>query len=92
VSTLENRLNDDKLYLPVSYVSNQWTGKELSLSETYRLTWIRMGTFDLPKEIELVQAVGRLWSPGGGLEFPPTEAAIQQHSFTFKLSNHKLAE
>ena len=92
ISVTENRVNEEKHYLPISYVVNTWVGKELFTSKTYHHSWVRVATFDLPQEIQMVEAVGRLGPTIGGLDVPPAEPAIQQYCYTLKLSNHKLAK
>jgi hypothetical protein len=54
----ENRLNEEKKYLPVSYVVNSWDGKAdaLTSSASYHHTWERVGGFDLPATVTVVTA------------------------------------
>jgi hypothetical protein len=58
ITVMENRLNAEKKYLPVSYVVNSWEGKTEALksSTTYHHTWERVGDFDLPATLLVVTA------------------------------------
>jgi hypothetical protein len=58
ITVMENRLNAEKKYLPVSYVVNSWnTGaRTLKSSTTYHHTWERVGDFDLPATVLVVTA------------------------------------
>jgi hypothetical protein len=60
ITVLENRLNDEKHYLPVSFVVNSWDLKSntLTSSEAHHQTWQRVGKFDLPESITVVTATG----------------------------------
>ncbi len=75
ITVLENLLNDDKQYLPVSYVVNYWDlkGEVLKRSEAHHDSWKRVGKFDLPTELLVLTA-----TPTG------------QEARSIKLSNHHL--
>ncbi len=80
ISVMENRLNKEKKFLPVSYVVNSWDGKAaLTSSASYHHTWERVGAFDLPATILVVTARSRVLS-----EEPPQEAR------SLKLSKYEL--
>jgi hypothetical protein len=61
---MENRLNEEKKYLPVCYVVNTWDAKTEALksSETHHQTWQRVDGYDLPSRLLTVTA-----TPGGKL-------------------------
>jgi hypothetical protein len=50
ITVLENRLNEEKQYLPATYVVNYWDSKSgvLQRAEAHRQTWQHVGRFDLP--------------------------------------------
>jgi uncharacterized GH25 family protein len=75
ITVLENALNEEKQFLPVSYVVNTWDLKAdvLKRSEAHHQTWRRIGKFDLPLSETVVTAAD------GTLE-----------ARSMKLSNHKL--
>jgi len=75
ITVLENKLDEDKKYLPVSYVVNYWDlkGEELKRSESHHHSWTRVGKLDLPTELMVVIAT-------------PTK----QEARRIKISNHKL--
>jgi len=75
ITVMENRLNKEKRFLPVSYVVNYWDLKTDSLrsSDTFHQTWKRVGDFDLPVKLDLVTA---------------TPSKLEARSLT--LSNHQL--
>jgi hypothetical protein len=75
ITVLENRLNENKQYLPVSYVVSYWDvkGETLKRSDTHHHTWKRVHTFDLPLELLVVSAT-------------PTK----QEARSLKLSGHRL--
>jgi hypothetical protein len=77
ITVIENHLNEDKLYLPVSYVVNFWDAKTdaLTRSVAYHHTWVRVGDYDLPKTIEVI-----------------TAASGKEEAFSLTLSKHKLAK
>ncbi len=77
ITVTENHLNEDKLYLPVSYVVNFWDTKNdaLTRSATYHHTWVRLDKYDLPKDIEVI-----------------TASAGKLESFSLTLSKHKLGK
>jgi hypothetical protein len=57
ITVLENRLNQEKKYLPVSYVVNTWkTSGGLESSVSHHHTWERVGRYDLPREVTVVTA------------------------------------
>jgi hypothetical protein len=58
ITVLENRLNEDKKYLPVSYVVNTWDVKSgaLKKSVSHHNTWKRVGKYDLPLVATFVTA------------------------------------
>jgi hypothetical protein len=60
ITVLENRRNEDGHYLPVSFVVNTWGTKDgvLQSSEAHHQTWVRVGSFDLPKALLVVTAKG----------------------------------
>ncbi len=74
---LENKLNEDKQYLPVAFVVNYWDlkGEALRRSEAHHQSWARVGKFDLPAVLLVVTAT-------------PTK----QEARSIKMSNHKLLE
>jgi hypothetical protein len=76
ITVMENRFNEEKKYLPASYVVNYWDldGKALRKSETFHQEWKRVGKLDLPLSSMVVIA-----TPDGKLE-----------ARSLKLSNHKL--
>jgi hypothetical protein len=76
ITVMENQLNEDKKYLPVSYVVNSWEGnsQNLSASSTFHHTWERVGGYDLPATLTEVTA-----KPGG-----------DQTARSLKLSKHEL--
>ncbi len=75
ITVLENMVNQDKLFLPVSYVVNYWDlkGEALKRSEAHHDSWKRVGKFDLPTELLVVIA-----TPTG------------QEARSIKLTNHQL--
>jgi hypothetical protein len=77
ITMLENRLNEEKRVLPVSYVVNYWDTKTNALDHTtaHHQTWKRVGAYDLP------QTMDELTAGSGKLE-----------SYCLKLSNHKLSQ
>jgi hypothetical protein len=76
ITVMENRLNKEKKFLPVSYVVNSWDGKEaLTSSASYHHTWERVGDFDLPASVLVVTA---------------RSGASQQEARGLKLSKHEL--
>ena len=77
ITVMENRLNEEKKFLPVSYVVNTWDAKTDALrsSDTFHQTWNRVGRFDLPDTLALVTA---------------TQGKLEARSL--RLSNHKLLE
>src|SRR5262249_40018242 len=50
ITVLENRVNEDKQYLPACFVVNTWDAKSgvLRSAAAYHHTWQRVGKFDLP--------------------------------------------
>jgi hypothetical protein len=58
ITVLENRLNEEKKYLPGTFVVNTWDLKTdaLKSSETHTQTWKRVGKFDLPESLLVVTA------------------------------------
>lgn len=76
ITVMENRLNEDKQFLPVSFVVNTWDlqSDALRSSETYHHTWQRIGKYDLPLTLLTV-----------------TASAGKQEARSLKLSNPKLA-
>ncbi len=58
ITVLENRLNVEKKFLPVSFVVNTWDLKTGALhgSEAHHYTWKRVGKFDLPARTLVVTA------------------------------------
>lgn len=58
IAVLENRLNEEKKYLPASYVVNTWDLKTdvLRSSVSHHVTWQRIGAFDLPKTAMTITA------------------------------------
>jgi hypothetical protein len=83
ITVTENRLNEEKLFLPVSYVVNTWDlkGEALRSSNTFHHTWERFGKFDLPATVLLVIATPAADGKPGKLE-----------ARGLKLSNHKLSD
>lgn len=77
ITVLENRRNEEQLYLPAHYVVNTWdvaTGA-LKSSESHHQTWERVSRFDLPATARVVTA---------------TAGKLEARGLT--LSNHKLGE
>jgi uncharacterized GH25 family protein len=77
ITVIENRLNAEKRFLPVSYVVNYWdvgTGA-LQKSQTHHDAWTRVGSFDLPTSVLVVTA---------------TEGRLEARSLT--LAGHRLAK
>jgi uncharacterized GH25 family protein len=60
ISVMENRQNEEKKYLPVSYVVNTWDAASgaLKSSATFHQEWKRVGKFDLPANLTVVTATG----------------------------------
>jgi hypothetical protein len=83
ITVMENRLNEEKLFLPVSYVVNTWDMKTEALrsSSTFHHTWQRVGKFDLPATVTLVTATPAAEGKPGKLE-----------ARSLKLSNIKLTD
>lgn len=83
ITVTENRLNEEKRFLPVSYVVSTWDLKTEALkgTNTFHHTWQRVGKFDLPDTVLLILA-----TPGGDGKPGKLEAR------RLKLSNPKLAE
>jgi hypothetical protein len=76
ISVLENRLNEEKKFLPVSYVVNTWkAGGGLESSVSHHHTWERVGRYDLPRQVTMVTA-----TPKG------------QETRTIRMQNWKLKE
>jgi hypothetical protein len=75
ITVLENQLNEEKHFLPVSYVVNYWDqkGALLKRSEAHHDSWKRVGKFDLPTELLVLTA-----TPTG------------QEARSLKLTNHQL--
>jgi hypothetical protein len=84
---MENRLNKEKKFLPVSYVVNSWDGKDaLTSSASFHHTWERVGAFDLPATVLVVTA-----KSGGTPEGAPDIYAMGgQTANSLKLSKHEL--
>jgi hypothetical protein len=59
ITVMENRLNADNKFLPISYVVNTWElkGDALVRSDTHHHTWKRVGAFDLPESLTVVSAM-----------------------------------
>jgi hypothetical protein len=78
ITVLDNHLNADKKFLPVSYVVNTWDLKTGALrsSAAFHDTWRRVGAFDLPETVLVVTATG--------------SAPSNLDARTIRLSNHKL--
>ncbi len=86
ITVMENRLNKEKKFLPVSYVVNSWDGKEaLTSSASYHHTWERVGSFDLPATVLVVTAQPGL-PPGPNVNLP----GGGQEARRLKLSKHEL--
>jgi hypothetical protein len=77
ITVLENRVNEEKKFLPVSYVVNTWDARTGALknSEAFHHTWQRVGGFDLPQRTLVV-----------------TASAGKQQARSLTLSNWKLTE
>jgi hypothetical protein len=77
ITVLENRITEEKKYLPACFVVNTWDVKTggLRSSETHHQTWKRVGKFDLPARTTIVTAT--------------TE---KQEGRSITLSHHKLLE
>jgi len=75
ITVLENRLNEDKQFLPVSYVVNYWDlkGELLKRSDTHHHTWQRVHKLDLPLTLLVVSAT-----------------ATKQEARSLKLSKYRL--
>ena len=76
ITVMENRLNEEKQFLPACYVVNTWDLKSdaLKSSQTFHHQWVRVGKYDLPSSVLVVMAT----SDG------------KQASRRLGLSNHKL--
>lgn len=89
ITVMENRLNEEKKYLPVSYVVNSWDLKTQALtsSATHHHTWERVGGLDLPAALTVVTA-----TPGVAKEGAPDVQlpAGGQVARSLKLSGHEL--
>jgi hypothetical protein len=77
ITMLENRVNEEKKFLPVSYVVNTWDLKTgaLKSSEGHHQGWQRVGGFDLPRSALVV-----------------TATAGKQQARSLTLSNWKLSQ
>jgi hypothetical protein len=77
IVVLENRVNEERQYLPAHYVVNTWDAKSgaLKSSATHHQTWQRLGKFDLPATAMIV-----------------TASAGKMETRLLKLSNHRLRE
>jgi hypothetical protein len=75
ITVLENVRNQEKQFLPTSFVVNSWDPKSdvLRSSEAHHQTWERVGKFDLPVTTLVVRAM-----PG------------KLEARSLRLSNHKL--
>ena len=75
ITVMENQVNAEKKFLPISYVVNTWDAKTGALrsSDTFHHRWKRIGALDLPETVELVTA---------------TEGKLEGRSL--KLSNYNL--
>jgi hypothetical protein len=75
ITVMENRLSNEKQFLPAVYVVNTWDKKTNALrsSQTFYQDFVRVGRFDLPKSELMVTA---------------TEGKLESRSL--KLSNHQL--
>jgi hypothetical protein len=78
ITVLENRLNEEKQYLPSTYVVNYWdlNSGALQRAEAHQQTWQRVGRFDLPLGALVVTSM-----PG---------TAGKQETRSLKLSNIRL--
>ena len=58
ITVMENKLTEDKKYLPSSFVVNTWDAstEALKRSDTYHQEWKRVGKFDLPTHLTVVTA------------------------------------
>jgi hypothetical protein len=61
ITVIENHLDADGHYLPVSYVVNYWDRKSgaLERSEAHHQTWQHVGRYDLPATATVVAAPGK---------------------------------
>ncbi len=88
ITVLENRLNREKKFVPVSYVVNTWDLKTGALrsSAAFHHTWQRVGAYDLPQTTLVVTATGlpQLSSP------TPGAAPTSFDARTITLSGFKL--
>jgi hypothetical protein len=59
ITVLENRLNEEKQYLPATYVVNYWdlSSGALQRAEAHHQTWQRIGRYDLPLGAVVVTAL-----------------------------------
>ncbi len=75
ITVLENLVNKEGHFLPVSYVVNYWDlkGETLKQSVAHHDSWKRVGAFDLPAELLVLTA-----TPTG------------QEARSLKLTNHQL--
>src|SRR5262249_18346566 len=82
ITVLENRLTAEKKYLPISFVVNNWDLQTGALrgSTAFHHTWRRVGAFDLPQEVVVVNAGA---AESGG-------AARPLDARTLTLTNHQL--
>jgi uncharacterized GH25 family protein len=58
ITVLEDLLNQEKQFLPVSYTVTSWDPKsgQIVSSAAYHQTWERVGPFDLPRSLLIVTA------------------------------------
>ena len=75
ITVMENRLSDNKKFVPSTFVVNTWENASgaLKSSDTYHQEWKRVGKFDLPTTLTVVAA---------------SNGKLDVRSLT--LSNHKL--
>ncbi len=91
ITVLNNYRNRDKKFLPASYVVNSWNAKtnKLVSSTAFHDTWKRIGRFDLPATMTIVNATslkGQTVSTTAEASDTPQYLDVK----TLRFTNHKL--
>lgn len=88
ITVLENSETPEKTFLPRSYVVNTWNIKtnQLVSSVAHTNQWTRVGKFDLPAQLRVVEAKGQ--SASGTTDARPASPPLQ--AWAIRFSNHKL--
>jgi len=88
IVVLDHQLNEEKKYLPVSYVVTTWDAKEaLKSTQAFHQSWQRVGKYDLPASVTEVTAL-----PGAEKDFDSLAVAPpgKQSARSLKLSEFEL--